>query len=145
MGSLVTTILITIGGTGIPILVAALAGYAFAWLDFPGRDWLFVLVIALLVVPLQLAQGLVQGQQAIGGVADAGEVVQGDAPPPAAVADRLFAAGVVDEDAAHGLGGGGEEMASTGEGVMANESEVGLVDPLRGCPAVASRVCPGFS
>ncbi len=55
MGSLVTTILITIGGTGIPILVAALAGYAFAWLDFPGRDWLFVVVIALLVVPLQLA------------------------------------------------------------------------------------------
>jgi alpha-glucoside transport system permease protein len=34
---------------------AALAGYAFAWLDFPGRDWLFVLVIALLVVPLQMA------------------------------------------------------------------------------------------
>lgn len=55
MGSLVTTILITIGGTGIPILVASLAGYAFAWLEFPGRDWLFVLVIALLVVPLQLA------------------------------------------------------------------------------------------
>ena len=33
----------------------ALAGYAFAWLDFPGRDWLFVGVIALLVVPLQVA------------------------------------------------------------------------------------------
>lgn len=55
MGSLVTTILITIGGTGLPILVASLAAYAFAWLEFPGRDWLFVLVIALLVVPLQLA------------------------------------------------------------------------------------------
>jgi alpha-glucoside transport system permease protein len=36
-------------------MVAALAGYAFAWIDFPGRDWLFVLVIALLVVPLQMA------------------------------------------------------------------------------------------
>jgi alpha-glucoside transport system permease protein len=36
-------------------VIAALAGYAFAWLDFPGRDWLFVLVIALLVVPLQMA------------------------------------------------------------------------------------------
>jgi alpha-glucoside transport system permease protein len=35
--------------------VAALAGYAFAWLEFPGRDWLFVLVIALLVVPVQMA------------------------------------------------------------------------------------------
>ena len=33
----------------------ALAGYAFAWLEFPGRDWLFIVVIALLVVPLQMA------------------------------------------------------------------------------------------
>src|SRR3954452_118813 len=36
-------------------MLVALAGYAFAWLDFPGRDWLFVVVIALLVVPLQMA------------------------------------------------------------------------------------------
>jgi alpha-glucoside transport system permease protein len=36
-------------------MCAALAGYAFAWLDFPGRDWLFIAVIALLVVPLQMA------------------------------------------------------------------------------------------
>jgi len=49
------TLLITIGGTILPILIASLAGYAFAWLDFPGRDWLFILVIALLVVPLQMA------------------------------------------------------------------------------------------
>src|SRR5919204_5962642 len=34
---------IAIGGTGLPILIAALAGYAFAWFDFPGRDWLFIL------------------------------------------------------------------------------------------------------
>jgi alpha-glucoside transport system permease protein len=53
--ALVTTVLIAIGGTVLPIIVAALAGYAFAWLDFPGRDWLFILVIALLVVPLQMA------------------------------------------------------------------------------------------
>ena len=46
---------IAIGGTLLPIVVAALAGYAFAWVEFPGRDWLFVLVIALLVVPLQMA------------------------------------------------------------------------------------------
>ena len=50
-----TTLLITIGGTILPIIIAALAGYAFAWLEFPGRDWLFVVVIALLVVPLQMA------------------------------------------------------------------------------------------
>ncbi len=36
-------------------MVGALAGYAFAWLEFPGRDWIFVGVIALLVVPLQMA------------------------------------------------------------------------------------------
>jgi alpha-glucoside transport system permease protein len=53
--SLVTTLWIAIGGTVLPIFVAALAGYAFAWLDFPGRDWLFILVIAMLVVPLQMA------------------------------------------------------------------------------------------
>jgi alpha-glucoside transport system permease protein len=53
--SLVITAQIAIGGTILPIIIAALAGYAFAWLEFPGRDWLFVLVIALLVVPLQMA------------------------------------------------------------------------------------------
>ena len=53
--SLRTTLEIAIGGTVLPILVAALAGYAFAWLDFPGRDWIFLIVIALLVVPLQMA------------------------------------------------------------------------------------------
>jgi alpha-glucoside transport system permease protein len=53
--SLWTTLWITIGGTALPIFVASLAGYAFAWLEFPGRDWLFILVIALLVVPLQMA------------------------------------------------------------------------------------------
>ena len=50
-----TTVWISLGGTFLPIIVAALAGYAFAWLEFPARDWLFVLVIALLVVPLQMA------------------------------------------------------------------------------------------
>ena len=46
---------VAVGGTVIPIIVAALAGYAFAWLDFPGRDWLFIAVIAMLVVPIQMA------------------------------------------------------------------------------------------
>jgi alpha-glucoside transport system permease protein len=49
------TVQIAIGNTILLVLVASLAGYAFAWLDFPGRDWLFVGVIALLVVPLQVA------------------------------------------------------------------------------------------
>jgi alpha-glucoside transport system permease protein len=50
-----TTVWISLGATIIPIIVAALAGYAFAWLEFPGRDWLFIGVVALLVVPIQMA------------------------------------------------------------------------------------------
>jgi alpha-glucoside transport system permease protein len=53
--SIWTTLWISIGGTILPILVAALAGYAFAWLEFPGRDWLFLVVVGLLVVPIQMA------------------------------------------------------------------------------------------
>lgn len=53
--SLWVTAQIAIGGTVLPIMLAALAAYAFAWLEFPGRDWLFIVVIALLVVPLQMA------------------------------------------------------------------------------------------
>jgi alpha-glucoside transport system permease protein len=53
--SLVTTAEIAVGNTLIVIVVGALAGYAFAWLEFPGRDWLFIVVIGLLVVPLQMA------------------------------------------------------------------------------------------
>ena len=54
-GALLTTVWVSVGGTVGVVLVAALAGYAFAWLEFPGRDWLFIFVIALLVVPLQMA------------------------------------------------------------------------------------------
>ena len=35
--------------------IGAFAAYAFAWLEFPGRDWLFLIVVALLVVPIQMA------------------------------------------------------------------------------------------
>jgi alpha-glucoside transport system permease protein len=55
MDALLTTLWISLGGTILPIFIAALAGYAFAWLEFPGRDWMFLAVIALLVVPLQMA------------------------------------------------------------------------------------------
>jgi alpha-glucoside transport system permease protein len=50
-----TTVQISVGNTVLLVIVASLAGYAFAWLDFPARDWLFVVVIGLLVVPLQVA------------------------------------------------------------------------------------------
>ncbi len=49
------TLTVTIPATIIPILIAAFAAYALAWLDFPGRALLIAAVVGLLVVPLQLA------------------------------------------------------------------------------------------
>jgi alpha-glucoside transport system permease protein len=46
---------VAIPATVIPITIAAFAAYAFAWMDFRGRYVLFVAVVALLVVPLQMA------------------------------------------------------------------------------------------
>ena len=46
---------VAIPATVIPILIAAFAAYAFAWMNFPARRILFILVVALLVVPLQIA------------------------------------------------------------------------------------------
>jgi len=45
---------ITIPGTIIPVMLAAFAAYAFAWMKFPCRKILFLIVVALLVVPLQM-------------------------------------------------------------------------------------------
>jgi alpha-glucoside transport system permease protein len=55
MHSLVTTAEIAVGNTVFLIVIGALAGYAFAWLEFPGNNLLFLVVIGLLVVPLQMA------------------------------------------------------------------------------------------
>jgi len=49
------SVIVAIPATIIPITIAAFAAYAFAWMEFPGRGMLFALVIALLVVPLQMA------------------------------------------------------------------------------------------
>ncbi len=49
------TLTVTIPATIIPILIAAFAAYALAWMDFPGRALLIAAVVGLLVVPLQLA------------------------------------------------------------------------------------------
>ncbi|MEM7751817.1 MAG: carbohydrate ABC transporter permease [Pseudomonadota bacterium] len=49
------TLTVTIPATIIPIVIAAFAAYALAWMDFPGRALLIALVVGLLVVPLQLA------------------------------------------------------------------------------------------
>ena len=46
---------VAIPSTVIPILIAAFAAYAFAWMRFPGRRPMFIMVVAMLVVPLQIA------------------------------------------------------------------------------------------
>ena len=46
---------VTIPSTVIPILIAAFAAYGFAWMNFPGRRTFFIMIVALLVVPLQIA------------------------------------------------------------------------------------------
>ncbi len=52
--SFFNSLMIAIPATVMPILVAAFAAYAFAWMRFPGRDTLFLMIIGLLVVPLQM-------------------------------------------------------------------------------------------
>jgi alpha-glucoside transport system permease protein len=49
----ISSLFIAIPSTIIPILVAAFAAYAFAWMSFPGRSLLFIFVVGLLVIPLQ--------------------------------------------------------------------------------------------
>jgi alpha-glucoside transport system permease protein len=52
--SFVNSLFISIPATVIPIMVAAFAAYAFAWMSFPGREWIFLAIVALLVIPLQM-------------------------------------------------------------------------------------------
>ncbi|RDC74522.1 carbohydrate ABC transporter permease [Rhodovulum sp. 12E13] len=54
-GPFVNTLTVSIPATVIPIVIAAFAAYALAWMDFPGRGLLIAIVVGLLVVPLQLA------------------------------------------------------------------------------------------
>ncbi|MEU2286494.1 carbohydrate ABC transporter permease [Streptomyces sp. NPDC013178] len=53
--SIVNTALITVPATVLVVVIGSLAGYAFAWMEFPGRDWWFLGVVGLLVVPVQVA------------------------------------------------------------------------------------------
>jgi alpha-glucoside transport system permease protein len=52
--ALINSFVITIPATVIVVMVAAFAAYAFAWMNFRGRDWLFVILVGLLVIPLQV-------------------------------------------------------------------------------------------
>ena len=55
LGSVLNSLTVTVPATVIPILVAAFAAYGFAWIEFPGRKVMFIAVVAMLVVPLQIA------------------------------------------------------------------------------------------
>ncbi len=55
LGPFINSIAISIPATVFPLVIAALAGYAFAWMKFKGRDVIFVLVFALQIVPIQMA------------------------------------------------------------------------------------------
>jgi alpha-glucoside transport system permease protein len=52
--SFMNSLFISIPATVIPIMIAAFAAYAFAWMSFPGRNILFTIIVGLLVVPLQM-------------------------------------------------------------------------------------------
>lgn len=54
-GAFLNSIAVAVPSTIIPILIAAFTAYGFAWMNFPGRPLLFTIVVALLVVPLQIA------------------------------------------------------------------------------------------
>jgi alpha-glucoside transport system permease protein len=51
----INTVLVVVPSTLMVIFLASLAAYAFAWLDFKGRQWMFALLIGLQIVPLQMA------------------------------------------------------------------------------------------
>ena len=53
--ALINTLIVAVPTTFLVIVFAALAAYAFAWLDFKGRQWLFALLIGLQIVPLQMS------------------------------------------------------------------------------------------
>ena len=55
VNAFLNSITVTIPSVIIPILIAAFAAYGFAWLSFPGRRILFAAIVAILVVPLQIA------------------------------------------------------------------------------------------
>ncbi len=85
---------ITVPATIISVGVALLAAYAFSWMEFKGRDWLFVAVIGMLVVPLQMSlvtlSRLFNGGAHIGTVTIFPDIVPGDSVIPIWIAHTCF-------------------------------------------------------
>ncbi|MBC7443402.1 MAG: carbohydrate ABC transporter permease [Ramlibacter sp.] len=80
-GAFINSIAITLPATLLPLIVASLAAYAFAWIDFRGKNVLFIAVFALQIVPLQMAlvpllrffsQGSIFGFPVVSAISDAG-------------------------------------------------------------------------
>ena len=69
----INSLFITIPSTVIPVMVAAFAGYAFAWMDFPFKNAIFVAIVGLLVIPLQST--LIPVLRLLAGAGIAGEFV----------------------------------------------------------------------
>lgn len=72
-GSIWNTVVIAVPTTVLVVLIGALAGYAFAWMRFPGRDWLLIVVIVLLAVPIQV--GIIPLAQLFGALGIFGNVI----------------------------------------------------------------------
>jgi len=53
--SFVNSIIITVPSTLLPLTIGAAAAYAFSWIRFPFRDTIFLMIVALMVVPIQMA------------------------------------------------------------------------------------------
>jgi alpha-glucoside transport system permease protein len=53
--SFVNSIIITVPSTLLPLTIGAAAAYAFSWIKFPLRDTIFLMIVALMVVPIQMA------------------------------------------------------------------------------------------
>src|SRR6266542_4181910 len=53
--SLVNSLIITVPSTLLPLTIGAAAAYAFSWINFPFRDTIFLMIVALMVVPIQMA------------------------------------------------------------------------------------------
>ena len=66
LGSLWNTVLIAVPSTVLVVVIGAFAAYALAWIEFPGRDVVMIGVVALLVVPVQVA--LVPVAELLGGI-----------------------------------------------------------------------------
>ncbi|TME35618.1 MAG: carbohydrate ABC transporter permease, partial [Chloroflexi bacterium] len=52
--SIVSSILITIPATVIQLAIATMGAYAFAWMKFPGKNIIFIVIVGLMVVPIQM-------------------------------------------------------------------------------------------